>query len=217
MALHLNLYHEIQKQHRAAKRDPLKLGMYGLALVILGFIGYYFLRVAHVSEFTTRLSSLEQEWQNLEPKRKAAEERELELRANMALADSLVKRIEGRFYWAPMLDRLMQTVPREVQIIRLDASRAADKTRTVSFTLNGVSTGNEPRKVAEDLRTALAAKFEDGHSKSTATFKLLEDREERVQLDGQALRTATFAIQLDVVPDENATAAAAATPRQARR
>jgi Tfp pilus assembly protein PilN len=217
MALHLNLYHEIQKQHRARKRDPLKLGMYGMALVILGFIAYYFVRVAQVSEFTTRLTSLEQEWQTQEPKRKAAEERESEIRANMALADALVKRIEGRFYWAPMLDRLMQTVPREVQIVRLDASRSADKTRTVSFTLNGISTGNEPRQVAEDLRTALAAKFEDANSKATATFKVLEDREERVELDGQALRTATFAIQLDVVPADNETAAAAATPRHARR
>src|SRR4051794_25859889 len=108
MALHLNLYHELQKKQRAKKRDPLKLSMYGIALVVLCFVAYYFTRVAQVSEINSKLSGIGIEWQGLEPKQKAAAAQEAELNAQIKLSETLVQRIEGRMYWAPILQRIME-------------------------------------------------------------------------------------------------------------
>ncbi len=211
MALHLNLYHEIQKQHRARKRDPLKLGMYGLGAVVLGFVGYYFLRVAQVSEVTGKLAGIEAEWHGLEPKQTAAATREAEITAQSKLSEALVGQIEGRYYWGPVLERIMQTVPAEVQLVRLEANRAADKAKNVSVVLNGISTGTEPRRTAEDLRTALEQKLASDTLKVTSVFKQLEETEDRAQLHGRALPTATFTIQIELAQNQ---AAAPAAPRR---
>jgi hypothetical protein len=40
MALRLNLYHEIERQKQAERRDPLKLSMLGLAVIELLFALY---------------------------------------------------------------------------------------------------------------------------------------------------------------------------------
>lgn len=196
MALHVNLYHEIQQRQRAKKRDPLKLGMYGLTVVIMGFVAYYFVRLAQVSEITNRLGSVETEWQEVEPQMKAAVAREAELRANILLSENLVKGIEGRFYWGPVLERLMQMVPRQVQITRLEASRVPDKEKDYVLTVNGISTGVEPRQTAEDLRTALEERLAGENDKVTSSFKQLEETGEKVQFGGRALPTATFSIQI---------------------
>jgi Tfp pilus assembly protein PilN len=215
MALHLNLYHEIQKQHRARKRDPLKLGMYALGAVMLGFLGYYFLRVAQVSETASTLVGVQADWQALEPKQKAAAAREAEISANAKLTESLVQQIEGRYYWGPILERIMQTVPAEVQLTRLEANRAADKAKKVSVMLNGISTGAEPRQTAEDLRTALEQGLGSDTVKVTSAFKQLEDSEDKAQLRGQALPTATFTIQIELAKNEPG--ASAPSKREAKK
>jgi hypothetical protein len=204
MALHLNLLHEVQRQRRARKRDPLKLSIYGLVLVVAGFIGYYFLRAAGVNELTAKLAGIETEWQGLEPKKKAAEEREIELTGSINASESLVRYIEGRFYWAPILERIMEAVPREVQVTRFEASRAAGK--PVSLVVNGISSGTEPRRTAEDLRTALEQKLGKGSTKVNSSFRLLEDSEEKVQLAGKVLPTATFSIQIELAQNDSAPA-----------
>jgi hypothetical protein len=110
--------------------------------------------------------------------------------------------VEGRFYWATVLDQLTQIVPREIQITRLAGDLTSDKARRCTITIEGLSAGAEPRKVAEDLRRALAEKFTPKYKNVSATFRSLEDGKDMARLDGQQLPTALFAINLQMVTGE---------------
>ncbi len=199
MALHLNLYHEIQKQKQQSRRDPLKLGMYGLGVVALCLAGYYCMRLREASQVMGRLDQMQAEWEKMEPLQKAAETRGADLSKAIQTSDALVQKIENRFYWAPLLDQLLEATPKNVQITKFDGKSDIDNgASTCSFTITGLSSGNEPRRVAEELRTALHNKFAEKHGKVTAVFQALDDAAETVFLDGRPLPVANFGIKLDL-------------------
>ena len=131
-------------------------------------------------------------------------------------SQALVKRIEGRFYWASVLDSLVQIVPREIQITRLAGDVSPDKARRCTITIEGLSAGPEPRKVAEDLRRALNEKFTGKYKNVSVTFKSLEDGKDNARLDGQLLPTALFsiALQMQTGEDEPAPRRSNALPRK---
>jgi hypothetical protein len=56
----------------------------------------------------------------------------------------------------------------------------------------------EPRKAAEQLRIALAARLGTQFKNVTAFFKTLDDSDEVVVLNGVRLPTATFTIEFDL-------------------
>src|SRR5256885_1408433 len=118
MALHINLYHEVQKQQLARRRDPLKLGMLGLLCIGVGFVIFYLYRMECVHEINSHVAALQAEWEKLDPKQKAAKEREEELNIAVKLNDMFVKRIDGRFYWAPVLAQILEKVPVDVQLTK---------------------------------------------------------------------------------------------------
>ena len=198
MALHLNLYHEVTTAKALKRRDPLKLAMLGLVAVIAGFASYYVIELVKLHSINNSLATVKDEFSKLEPQAKIAKKREEELNAQMKSGDLLVKKVEGRFYWAPMLEQIMQVVPREVQVTRLAGDIAGEGLRHCSISLDGLSAGADARKVAEDLRTALAEKFTASYRNVTSKFRSLEDGTEMVMLDGKQVPTALFAISVDL-------------------
>ena len=213
MALHLNLYHEVNTAKALKRRDPLKLSLYGLAAVIAGFASYYVLELVKLHHINGELAQVKGEFTKLEPLAKAAKKREEELNAQMKSGDLLVKKVENRFYWAPMLEQIMQVVPGEVQVTRLAGEITGDGLRRCSISLDGLSAGADARKVAEDLRTALAEKFSATFKNVTSKFRSLEDGTEMVMLDGKQVPTAMFAISLELTTG----AVAAAPPPRAKK
>ena len=207
MALHIDLYHELRAENRARKRDPLKIAMLGLLLVALGLIGYYGVRLKQVSTVRTKGAEMENEWKVMGDKQEKAKARETELNALLKTTDLLVDRIEKRFYWAPVLGQFLTTVPREVQIVKFEGDATADGSKKCAITLQGVSTGTEPRTAAEILRTNLAGDFGQRFPKATATFKALEDSNDTVVVDGHKRAAALFTSNLDL-PKPGAAAAA---------
>jgi Tfp pilus assembly protein PilN len=196
MALHLNLFHEIEKQKALKRRDPLKLSMYGIGLVGAGMAGYYFLQLASASAASSELSRVEMEYNKLKPQAEKATKRKEELGVAIKTSDTFVKRIEGRFYWATVLQHLTELVPSEVQITKMNGEIASDAARHGTLTLDGVAAGAEPRKVAEDLRRNLIDKFSPQYKHVAATFTLLDDGKEGVRMSGQVMPTAVFTIKL---------------------
>jgi hypothetical protein len=98
-------------------------------------------------------------------------------------------------------------VPREVQITRMVGDLTGDTLRKCALTLDGISAGSDPRKVAEDLRTAIAEKLGPNYKTVTSSFKSLEDGTEMVLLDGKQMATASFAINVQLTTgDESAPA-----------
>jgi Tfp pilus assembly protein PilN len=198
MALHLNLYHEVQKARKLQRRDPLKLSIYGLAGIAALFAIYYIFELSRMHVLSVELTKAQAEFSALEPKAKAAKQREEEISLEVRKSDLMMKRIEERFYWAPMLEQISQTVPREVQITRLVGDLTGEGMRKCSLTLDGISAGADPRKVAEDLRTAIAEHLTPKYKAVTSSFKSLEDGTEMVLLDGRQMPTASFAINVQL-------------------
>lgn len=215
MALRLNLHHEIINAARARKRDPLKLSIWGLCLIAAGFAAYYFFQLARMSVISQEYAHKKAEFDAIEPKAAEAKVREEELSETIRSGDTIVQRIEGRFYWAPMIEQLVSVVPPEVQITKFAGDVQGDARKKCRLSIDGLSAGTDPRKVAEDLRTAIAESFGKKYKNVTSSFRTLEDGVETVQLGGAARPTATFAINVEFQGGEEAPLAAAPrTPKK---
>jgi hypothetical protein len=199
MALRLNLYHEVHKARALKRRDPLKISIYSISAIAALFASWYFVQVVRMHALNDQYMKIKAEFEKVEPMAKAAKKKEDELAQKAATSVLIGKRIESRFYWAPLLAELTQVVPREVQITRLGGEVTGDGARHCLLTIDGLSAGGDPRHVAEDLRTAIAERLAPHYKSVTSTFKTLEDGSEMVMLDGRQVGTATFAIVVQVV------------------
>ena len=209
MALRLNLYHEVIKAKALKRRDPLKISIYALSAIAALCASWYLLQLVNMHNLTADLKRVKGEYDKLEPMAKASKKKEDALTQQGKLSVQLEKRMESRFYWAPLLAEMMQLVPREVQITRMGGDVTGDGIRRCSLTIDGLSAGTDPRKVAEDLRTSIADKFSAKYKNVTSTFKMLEDGTEMVMLDGKQMSTATFAINVQLYTGEDKPAAPA--------
>jgi Tfp pilus assembly protein PilN len=124
----------------------------------------------------------------------------------MEVSERLVKRIEGRFYWAPVLEQLVPLVPAEVQITKLHGDVQGDQLKKCQMTIDGVSAGSDPRKVAEELRQSIAESLSKRYKNVVASFRQLEDGADLVSLNGRNWPTATFAINVQLQTGEEVVA-----------
>jgi hypothetical protein len=203
MALRLNLYHEVIKAKALKRRDPLKISIYVLSVIAAMCTCWYLIQIVKMHGINDELARVKAEFDKIEPAAKAAKKREDELLSQSRTSNQLEKRMEGRFYWAPILAEIMQVVPREVQITRMGGDISGEGLRRCMITIDGLSAGTDPRKVAEELRTALAEKFSLNYKNVSSSFKMLEDGTELVMLDGKQMPTATFAINVQLYTGED--------------
>lgn len=197
MPLRLNLYHEVQKQAALKRRDPLKLSLFGLAGVAACLAGYYFVQLGKSHGLNSELERLKTEHSRLDPQAKAAAKLEEELTAKFKVNEHIERRIEERFYWAPLLEQLVGIVPKEVQLTKVSGETNPDVAQKCSLTINGVSAGTDARRIAEELRTAIVDKLGGRYRNVAASFRSLDDGFEPVTLEGKQLPTATFIIAVD--------------------
>lgn len=212
MALHLNLYHEIQKEKIAASRDPLKFALYALIAIAALLAVNYFWQLGVMSSISNEYNRKKADFDALEPKAAAATKREAEVAATLKSSEALVKAIEGRFYCAPLIDSLTKIVPKQIQITRLNAEIQGDDVKKVLLTIDGIAAGAEPRKIAEDFRTAVADDAGKKYKEVSANFRSLDDSTESVTYEGQKWPSALFSIRVQLSSGE-----AAATPAPVRR
>ena len=196
MPLTLNLLHEEQKLLQARQRDPLKLGILGLIGIALLFMGYYAYRLVGASSLKSQLQGLQAQWAKQEPLSKAALTQEADLNLTLGAAATVTKRIEGRFYWAPMLEMLQRAVPPAVQVLSFSGSNdlVADK---VIIGLDGIAAGPEPRAAAEQFRIALADAISKKFPGAVCSFRSREETTNMATLDGKPLPTAKFSIDVN--------------------
>ncbi len=216
MPLRLNLLHEQQAARAQRKRDPLKLGLYALGGVAALFVAYYLVRLGTSASLHSQLAGKKAEYsKKYELPLKNADAREKELTRTTAAASALTARVEGRFYWAPLLDVLLRTVPREVQLLGFGGNDDP-KDKNVGFTLEGVAAGKEPRAVAEQFRITLGnnlnAKYGAGAANVRFRSGALEETKTTVALDGQQQLTARFTIEVTLRKPSAAPPGPAATP-----
>jgi len=127
----------------------------------------------------------------------------------------MMKNVNGRFYWAPVLGQILQAVPRSIQLTHLGAEAPPDDAATTSVvTISGIASSAEPRKEAESIRTALNAKLAAQFKNVTSVFKNLDDSDQFVMLEGRRLPTALFTMEFQLQVRDPVAVAAPAPARK---
>ena len=214
MALNLNLLHEQISEQRQRQRDPLKLGMMFIgaiaALLFVNYLwnGYKALQTKH------RLNVVQSEWAKVEPKVTAAQKRAEELTKIIDTTRVLDGFIDGRFYWAPLLENISRCVAPNNQLTSLEGSVLGEK-KGVSVMVDGVAAGREPRAAAEDLRQLLLEQLSRHYGDVKVEFRTLEDLDTIVNVGGSSLAMARYVLSVTFNPDSVTTGKAAVSPTPA--
>lgn len=218
MALQLNLLHEEFAQQRQRQRDPLKLGMFILAGLGAIMVAFYMWKAYQTLEIKNRLSGVEREWAKAEPRVTEAHKRATELSATINTTSVLDSMIDGRFLWAPLLQKLASCVAPNAQITSLEGS-VADESKLVTLTVDGMAAGREPRGAAEELRQLLAEQLGKSYPSVKVDFKALEDLETTVTIAGATLPVAHYilGVTLNPLSPEAAKAASVPAPRRPKK
>jgi Tfp pilus assembly protein PilN len=193
MALSLNLLHEEISEQRQRQRDPLKLGM-----IALGFIGalmalFYMWKAYQTLEIKSRLAAVQADWAKVEPDVTKAQKRSAELTKMMSTTKVLDQIVDGRFYWAPLLQNLSRCVAPNAQLTSIDGT-LNDDAKTVTLSLEGIAAGREPRSAAEELRQLLSEQLAQNYSAVKVEFRTLEDLDTIVSVAGSNMAMARYII-----------------------
>lgn len=215
MALQLNLLHEEITEQRQRQRDPLKIGM--LALIGVGtlMVLFYMWKGYQTLEVKSRLAAVQRDWAKVEPTVTAAQKRSAELTSIINTTKVLDTMIEGRFYWAPFLQKLSRCVAPNAQLTTLDGS-INDETKLVTVAIEGVAAGREPRAAAEELRQLLTEQLGETYGNVSVEFKVLEDLDTIVSVAGANMAMARYSLAVSFNPVKGEAAKAGATPAPAR-
>lgn len=199
MPLHINLYHEVQRQELARQRDPFRLAMLAILVIAIGFVANYFVVLERSHTIAIRYTNLKDAWDKIQPQADKAKARQDELNAEIQVSDDMIKNVNSREYWAPVLDQILKAVPRSVQLTHVGAQVPGDEKSLYStIEVSGISSAPEPRKEAEIVRTALNARLSTQFKNVTSVFKTLDDSDQFVMLDGQRLPTASFTMEFQL-------------------
>ena len=211
MALHLNLLHEEILEQRQRQRDPLKIGM--LVLCTLGalMVAYYLWNAYKVLAIRNQLAQAQHDWAKVEPKVTGAQKRSAELNGIISTTKVLDGMIDGRFYWAPLLEKLSRCVALNAQLTTIDGSVQEDGKITVIA--DGLAAGREPRAAAEELRQLLAEQLGQSYKDVKVEFKALEDLDTIVNIGGSSQAMARFSINATFYAQQ---AKATPAPRKVR-
>lgn len=213
MPLTINLLHEEQFLLKQRKRDPLKLGLYALAGVAALFVMFYGWRLLSSKVLEAQYKARLADWAKQEPAAAAAAAQEKDLTAQVAAADVVTKRVENRFYWAPLVETLVKSVPPNVQIVSLNGSND-QKNDKVLVTLEGIVAGDVPRLAADKFRGVLTESLGKKFQGVETSFRGLDDTATPVNLNGKPSPTAHFTIEAKL---NKPSAVPAATPVPERR
>jgi hypothetical protein len=214
MALQLNLLHEELAEERQRQRDPLKIGMLILLGLTVIMVAFYMWKGYATLEVKSRLAAVQSDWAKVEPKVTAAQKRAKELNAIINTTKVLDTMVEGRFYWAPFLQKLSRCVAPNAQLTSFDGS-SNDDTKTVTAAIEGVAAGREPRSAAEEFRQLLIEQLADTYGNVSVEFKTLEDLDTIANVAGTNMAMARYSLSVSFTTTK-AAAKAAATPPPAR-
>ena len=214
MALHLNLLHEEIAEQRQRQRDPLKLGMIALGAIAALMALFYMWKGYQTLGTKSRLAAVEADWAKVEPKVTAAQKRSKELNGIIETTGVLDSIIEGRFFWAPLLQKVSLCVAPNAQLTSMEGS-VNDETKLVTVSIEGIAAGREPRAAAEELRQLLLEQLGRSYTEVKVEFKTLEDLDTIVNVAGANMAMARFVLAVNFNPlnaDASKTSAASTRP-----
>ena len=199
MALQLNLLHEQQLEQRMRQRDPLKIGILVLSFIATLMFGYYMWNGYQTLAIKSRLNSVRADWAKVEPKVTDAQKRSAELNRTINTTKVLDGMIEGRFFWAPFLEKVGHCVAPNAQLTTFDGV-VLEENKGVQVAIEGLAAGREPRAAAEELRQLLREQLNQSYKGVKVEFKTLEDLDTMANVGGSNVATARFILAIDFNP-----------------
>jgi Tfp pilus assembly protein PilN len=177
MAIGLNFHHEIERRRQAQRRDPLKLSFFFLGGLLVLMAGFYFYEAERVGGVLQGVERQKFELSRLETRALQASKLDEEFQKKARLSGVLVERMEERFYWAPVLERLARLVPGEMQLTRISGETHGEEKRC-QLNVEGVVGGANPREVAERFRAEVKNGAGKLYREVQADFRALEEAAE---------------------------------------
>jgi len=218
MALHLNLLHEEILEQRQRQRDPLKIGMFGLAGCGALLFLYYAWSAVQTLQIKSRLGAINQDWKKIEPKVTAAQKRSAELTDIISTTRVLNDYIDNRFFWAPFLEKISRCVAPNAQLTGIEgAALEDDKGGGVTITIEGVAAAREPRSAAEDLRQMLLEQLGKSYHDAKVEFKALEDLDTNANVGGTNMAMAHYTIAVSFNPSSTPQPESSPAPTRKRK
>ena len=216
MALQLNLLHEQISEQRLRQRDPLKLGVIALSAIGALMLIFYTFKAYQTLQIKNRLSAVQHDWSKVEPQVIAAQKRSKELTSIIGTTKVLDTMVEGRFYWAPLLQRLSRCVAPNAQLMSLEGA-VSDDNKLVTLSVQGLAAGREPRSAAEELRQLLNEQLSQSYSEVKVEFKSLEDLDTIINVAGSNMAIARYALGVTFNPASAAPKPATPAARTPKR
>jgi len=196
MAIRLNFLHELESIKTQRQRDPLKLALLGLILVIILFAGFYMWRSSTLNDLRSSVKRAEAEWAKKGPAQTEAEKSIRELETVIGRVKVLKTYVDDRFFWAPVLALLDRSTPPQVQLTSFNGVATGDG---ASITFGGVVADQEPRIAADKYKFELGRIFQEHYESATTRFNVLEEQPgTTITLEGEELNTARFSIGLSI-------------------
>jgi hypothetical protein len=170
MAIRINLLAEAQSAEETRRKNPVKLaiwvGSFLVALVVL-FIVKLQLDIVFSKK---SLNAAEQSWKENNDKYKAVTNniaRTAEMDKKLAALERLTT---NRFYWAPVLNALQQTIIRNIQVIRVQGEQKYTKEDSKT-TGTGANKVTKPGGMVEKNSLYVDAKDFDPNAQNYDKFK----------------------------------------------
>lgn len=207
MALHLNLNHELERLRAERRRDPLKLTMIGLMFVAGLFVLQYMWTMTKTSLVTRERDKMKAELNKKDPLAKAAVVEEVELQKKLGNGERFRGRIEGKFYWAPLIQLVIENIPGNIHITRFAGDVNAEDPSKVQFKLEGLIVGSAPLTLADEFRKKLGQSLEQKYKNVKTDYRHLLEEKEQVVIEGKSLSNATFTINVQMQHRESTLAA----------
>jgi hypothetical protein len=202
MPIRINLLHEEERALLERQRDPLKIALLGAVVIGLGLFGWYSVMATQASAKKAELAVLQADWDAKKPMAEEGAAQEAILTKKFEAHQSLLRRSRDRIFWAPILEKMLVVVRRDMQIT--DFIGSIIEGAKVEIILNGKTVGQEPRSIAEYLRSELERSIGTAHPESSVTFQSLEENQTPLEIQGRTFRNSDFSIKIDVkIPEKS--------------
>jgi hypothetical protein len=194
MIIRTNLYADVLEQQHRKKFSPTRIAITAvLAVVFLALFGYgkLLLSVRSLRKQVAATVAKEQAThQSLLNARTTAEV----LKTKTQLREGFLGIAHNRINWAPILEKILSTLPQNVQLFGLNLAKHGNGEAAV--TLEGRISGEQPRLECDKLRVLMLDGFREVSPSVSARFVHLDDLPEPVHKAGWTEPAAKFTIQI---------------------
>ena len=170
MAIRINLLAEAQEAEELRRKNPVKraiwIGSFCVALTLI-----WILKLQLDISFSKKAyHEIEQSWKDDSSKYAAVTNNEIKIRVADEKLAALDRLATNRFFWAPVLNALQQTMINGIQVIRVTGSQKYTKEapRTLG---SGASKTTIPGSMDEDITLSIDAKDFNPDAQNYNKFK----------------------------------------------